>query len=70
MLDLSITIAGKKFKNPIWLASGTCGYGEELAEFFDISQLGAIITKTITLEPRKGHPSPRVCETASGKHSN
>ncbi|MCP4631574.1 MAG: dihydroorotate dehydrogenase [candidate division Zixibacteria bacterium] len=66
MLDLSVTIAGKKFKNPIWLASGTCGYGEELAEFFDISQLGAIVTKTITLKPRKGHPSPRVCETTSG----
>jgi dihydroorotate dehydrogenase (NAD+) catalytic subunit len=66
MSDLSIQIAGKKFANPIWLASGTCGYGEELADYFPLSRLGAIVTKTITIEPRPGHPPPRVFETPSG----
>lgn len=66
MVDLSVTIAGIKFKNPVWLASGTCGYGEELVDYFDIRKLGAIVTKTITLEPRIGHPPARVFETDSG----
>jgi len=47
-------------------ASGTCGYGEELAEFVPLDQLGAIVTKTVTLHPREGNPPPRVCETAAG----
>ncbi|MBD3232478.1 MAG: dihydroorotate dehydrogenase [candidate division Zixibacteria bacterium] len=65
-IDLSLEIAGKEFKNPIWLASGTCGYGEELADFFKLDQIGAIVTKTITKEPRPGHPPPRVFETGYG----
>jgi len=65
-VDLSIEIAGKQFNNPIWTASGTCGYGEELSEYFPLKQLGAIITKSITLDPRKGHPPPRVFETSCG----
>jgi len=66
MTDLSIQIAGHKYANPVWLASGTCAYGRELADYFPLSSLGAIVTKTITLEPRLGHPSPRVFETPSG----
>ncbi len=64
--DLSVEIAGVKFKNPILTASGTCGYGEELAEVFPLKTLGGIITKTITPQPRDGHPPPRTAETASG----
>ncbi len=64
--DLSITIAGIKFKNPILTASGTCGYGEELAEVFDLSLLGGIVTKSITVKPREGHPPPRTAETEGG----
>ena len=65
-IDLSVNIAGVKFNNPILTASGTCGYGEELSEVFDLSLLGGIITKTITVKPREGHPPPRTAETASG----
>ncbi len=64
--DLSVEIAGLSFKNPILTASGTCGYGEELAEIFDLSHLGGIVTKTITMKPRDGHPSPRTAEASSG----
>src|SRR3972149_2638327 len=64
--DLSVEIAGIKFKNPIWTASGTCGYGEELADIYDLSLLGGIVTKSITVKPREGHPPPRTAETASG----
>ncbi len=66
MVDLSLEITGNKFKNPIWLASGTCGYGEELAEFCKLDEIGAIVTKTITKEPKQGHPPPRVFETGYG----
>ena len=64
--DLSVTIAGVTFANPILTASGTCGYGEELADLYDLSELGGIVTKTITLAPRLGHPPPRTAETSSG----
>lgn len=64
--DLSVEIAGYKFKNPIWTASGTCGYGEELDEIFDLNVLGGIVTKSITWKPRPGHPPSRVSEESSG----
>jgi dihydroorotate dehydrogenase (NAD+) catalytic subunit len=64
--DLSIIIAGVKFNNPILTASGTCGYGEELADVFDLSRIGGIVTKSITIKPRDGHPPPRTVETESG----
>lgn len=64
--DLSVEIAGISFKNPILTASGTCGYGEELADIFNLSHLGGIVTKTITMEPRDGHPPPRTAEVSSG----
>lgn len=64
--DLSVNIAGLKLNNPILTASGTCGYGEELADIFDLSELGGIVTKTITMLPREGHPPPRTAEADSG----
>jgi dihydroorotate dehydrogenase (NAD+) catalytic subunit len=64
--DLAIEIAGIKFKNPVTVASGTFGYGEEFADIIDLDALGGIVTKSITLKERPGHPPPRTCETAAG----
>jgi dihydroorotate dehydrogenase (NAD+) catalytic subunit len=64
--NLSVTIGKLKLKNPVMVASGTFGYAEEFADFIDLKKLGAIVTKTITLKPRRGNPSPRTCETPSG----
>jgi len=64
--DLSVSIAGLTLDNPIMTASGCGGYGEELSQVFPLSRLGALVTKSITLEPRMGHPPPRTAETASG----
>ncbi len=64
--DIRVTIAGTEFVNPIWTASGCCGYGEELANVFPLSKLGALVTKSITQKPRMGHRPPRTAETASG----
>lgn len=66
MVDLSINIAGLKLKNPVLLASGTVGYGNEIAEFTDLNSLGGIVTKSLSLKPRKGNPPPRITETPSG----
>ncbi|MBU0517687.1 dihydroorotate dehydrogenase [bacterium] len=65
-VDLSVTIGSLKFKNPVMVASGTFGYGTEYAELFDVSKLGAVITKTITPKPRAGNPSPRIWEVGGG----
>ncbi|GAB4324506.1 MAG: dihydroorotate dehydrogenase [Candidatus Zixiibacteriota bacterium] len=64
--DLGVTIAGVHFATPIWTASGTAGTGEEIEKHTDPSKLGALVTKSVSLEPRSGHPYPRTCETASG----
>jgi len=64
--DLSIRIGRLNLKNPVMVASGTFGYAEEFRDFFDLKQLGAIVTKTITLKPREGSPPPRIAETPSG----
>jgi dihydroorotate dehydrogenase (NAD+) catalytic subunit len=64
--DLSIEFAGIKFKNPVFTASGTFGYGYELADLIPLERLGAIVTKTITLEPRTGNAQPRIAEVALG----
>ena len=66
MADLSNTLAGIKFKNPVCTSSGTCGFGRELNQFFDISNLGGIFAKGTTLEPRLGNIAPRVLETPAG----
>ena len=65
-VDLSVKIGKFKLKNPVMVASGTFGYAEEFKEFVDLGQLGAIVTKTITLKPRQGNPPPRTCETPAG----
>ena len=65
-IDLSVEFAGLRLKNPVMTASGTCGYADELAEFFDISELGGFITKSISIKPRKGNPTPRAVETDAG----
>ena len=64
--DLSVNFAGIKLKNPVLTASGTFGYGYELADLIPLKKLGGIVTKTITLEPRPGNPQPRIAEAESG----
>jgi len=64
--DLSIDFAGIRLKNPVLTASGTFGYGEEYAEFVDLSKLGGVIVKGISMKPIKGNPPPRIWETPSG----
>jgi dihydroorotate dehydrogenase (NAD+) catalytic subunit len=66
LVDLSVRLGKVTFANPVFVASGTFGYGTEVTELADIAQLGAIVTKSITLEPREGNPPPRVVETPSG----
>lgn len=66
MADLRLRIGALELRNPVMLASGTCGYGSELEDFMDISRLGAIIVKGTTLEWREGNPYPRMAETAAG----
>ncbi|MBR6248326.1 MAG: dihydroorotate dehydrogenase [Muribaculaceae bacterium] len=67
MVDLSVDLGnGLRMKNPVMLASGTCGYGEELADFIDLSSLGGISVKGTTLHARQGNASPRMVETPSG----
>jgi len=65
-VDISVDFAGLRLANPVFTASGTCGYADELADFMDINQLGGFITKSITVKPRKGNPTPRIVETDSG----
>jgi dihydroorotate dehydrogenase (NAD+) catalytic subunit len=65
-VDISIDFAGIRLSNPVFTASGTSGYADELADFTDINQLGGFITKSITVKPRKGNPTPRIVETDSG----
>ncbi|MQY65590.1 MAG: dihydroorotate dehydrogenase [Clostridia bacterium] len=64
--NLAIKLAGISLKNPVMVASGTFGYGEEYAQLVDLNRLGAIVAKTITLKPRLGNDPPRIVETASG----
>jgi len=65
-IDISVDFAGVRLANPVFTASGTCGYGDELADFMDVNVLGGFITKSITLKPRKGNATPRIVETDSG----
>ena len=63
---LSVTIGKIQLKNPVMVASGTFGFGEEYEDFFDLNQLGAIIPKGISLKPMIGNPPPRIFETEGG----
>ncbi|HAG10916.1 MAG TPA: dihydroorotate dehydrogenase [Desulfotomaculum sp.] len=64
--NLAVEIAGIKFKNPIVTASGTFGFGKEYSVFVDLSKLGGIVFKSLTLQPCPGNPPPRIFETSSG----
>ncbi len=66
MTNLATSVGKLQLKNPIITASGTCGYGHELAEFFDLSLLGGICVKGTTAQPSLGNDTPRIAETASG----
>jgi len=63
---LNINIGTLKLKNPVILASGTCGFGEEIGKLVDLHKLGGIVTKTITLKKREGNKPPRISETPGG----
>ena len=64
--NMAVSIAGVTLKNPVMTASGTFGSGMGYSEFFDLSKLGAVVTKGVADVPWAGNPTPRVCETASG----
>lgn len=66
MVDLSVRIKDLVFKNPVLTASGTCGFGEEIADFVDLTKLGGVVMKGTTLKPRQGNDYPRMAETPSG----
>jgi dihydroorotate dehydrogenase (NAD+) catalytic subunit len=66
VLDFSTKIGSKRFSNPIFTASGCASSGQELSQFFSLSELGAIVTKSIMTKPRLGRMTPRMAETPSG----
>ncbi len=66
MNELQIKIREVEFPNPVFVASGTFGYGQEAADLTNIAELGAIVTKSIGAQPRRGNPHPRIFETAAG----
>lgn len=65
-VGLSVTLAGMTMKNPVVVASGTFGFGREYGEFYQLSELGGICAKGLTLQPRQGNPAPRIAETPMG----
>ena len=65
-VDLSVEVAGVRLPNPVMAASGCFGFGREMAGFVDLSRIGAVVTKSVSLEPRRGRPTPRMAETAGG----
>jgi dihydroorotate dehydrogenase (NAD+) catalytic subunit len=65
-ISLGVDVAGIAMKNPVMTASGTCGYGIELAGFVDLSRLGALVLKGVSVNPMPGNPPPRIVETAGG----
>lgn len=62
----AVSLFGATFQNPVLLASGTAGFGREIAGVIDLDALGGIVTKAVTPEPRRGHPGPRVAEFRGG----
>ncbi len=65
-VDMSVQVGPLALRSPVTVASGTFGFGEEYAAYVDLTSLGAIVTKAVTLEPRTGNPGPRVWETSAG----
>ena len=65
-MRLETELFGATFQNPVLLAAGTCGFGQELSEVLDLNALGGFVTKSVTVEPRRGNEAPRVAEFAGG----
>lgn len=65
-MSLEQPLLGTTFQNPVLLAAGTCGFGEEVSEVMELDRLGGLVTKSVTLEPREGNPAPRVAEFRAG----
>ena len=65
-MRLETRVFDTDFQNPVLLAAGTCGFGQELEEVVDLDALGGFVTKSVTLEPRAGNPAPRVAEFSGG----
>jgi len=65
-IDLTTSLGGLTLPNPVMTASGCAAAGRELGRFFDVAELGAVVTKSIFLQPRSGRPTPRMAETPSG----
>jgi dihydroorotate dehydrogenase (NAD+) catalytic subunit len=65
-VDLTTRLAGVEFPNPVFTASGCAAAGQELDQFFDVTALGGVVTKSIMVEPRSGRATPRMAETPSG----
>lgn len=63
---LAVELPGLSLKNPVIAASGTCGYGQEIAANYDLNRLGSLVMKSTTMHPRSGNPRPRVCNTTAG----
>jgi dihydroorotate dehydrogenase (NAD+) catalytic subunit len=64
--SLAVNVGGISMKNPVMTASGTFGYGQEFAPLFDLSRLGALVIKGLSLKPAPGNPPPRTVETCGG----
>jgi len=65
-VDLAVDLCGVRLKTPVLAASGCFGFGREMAGWVDLAELGGIVTKSVSLEPRRGRPTPRMAETPSG----
>jgi dihydroorotate dehydrogenase (NAD+) catalytic subunit len=65
-IDMSVDLAGIELPSPVMTASGCAAAGRELDQFFDITRIGAVVTKSVMLQPRSGRPTPRMAETPSG----
>lgn len=65
-MNESFSLRDVPFRNRVFVASGTFGYGDEVTELVDLDELGGILTKSLSLKPRDGNPPPRITETASG----
>jgi dihydroorotate dehydrogenase (NAD+) catalytic subunit len=65
-VDAAVDLGGIRLRNPVLTASGTFGYGTEFAPFLDLRRIGGFVAKSLTLEPRRGNPPPRIAEAPSG----
>jgi len=64
--NVRVDVAGISMRNPVMTASGTFGYGQEFADYLDLTRIGAFVTKGLSLKPKAGNPTPRIVETTGG----